>query len=109
MDIKSLYKKYSVWILVGLLLFSMFKGCQSCNRNNQLKWQEIQHAAVVDSLNDEISLYKSWNDSLMHIISIYDVELKNAKNTNELLVSTNKSQMETNKALIKTNRKLINK
>lgn len=106
---KNFYKKHVNWIVIFLLAFSLFKGCQSCSRGNQLKWQESSHKHVVDSLNSNIDMYKGWNDSLANIIKIYSVELENMKSTNELLVNTNKTQQETNKALVNTNKKLMNK
>lgn len=100
-------KNYINWIVGLLLVFSVFKGCQSCSRGNQLKWQESVHTHIVDSLKNDIEFYKSQNDSLMSLVRVYDIELESAKNTTEILINANKSQQETNRALINANKKLI--
>lgn len=107
MNLKILYNKYVNWVVVLLLLFSLFKGCQSCNRSNLIEWNNIQYKQHIDSLNNDIYNYKAVIDSLNDEINICKLELENIKGTNELLLKTNKTQQETNKALINTNKKLI--
>ena len=82
MSFKEFYNKYVNWIVIVLICLVMIKGCQSCTRKRQVRFNEIKTEQMsnslniaidslnvqIDSLNKVISLIKSFETSLQKVI-----------------------------------------
>ena len=104
-NIKNKFKILSIVLFVLLV----FKSCESCRRDNNLRWERFNNTAVVDSLERVIGILESdilvLNDSVKKLnyqISSLDIEKR-------ILYETNKTQSNTNKELIRTLNKKIDK
>jgi FtsZ-binding cell division protein ZapB len=106
---KELYKKYINWIVVILFCLWGLKSCQTCSKQRQLDYNSVKYEKTIDSLNYEIhtlnDLIKSQKDSL----SIYQIQIDNLNEKNQILNNVNKHFQNTNKVLINTNKNLSNK
>ena len=123
MDIKSLYKRYVNWVVIGLSLLFLVKSCQSGSRQRQIEWHKTQYEAKIDSLcgvidscqmhidkqRDSINIYKVDLRGEVMYPGIYKVEVGMMKDNNEVLKGMNRHFQSTNKSLIDTNKKLTNK
>lgn len=109
MDIKSLYKRYVNWVVIGLSLLFLVKSCQSGSRQRQIEWHKTQYEAKIDSLCGVIDSCQMHIDKQRDSINIYKVEVGMMKDNNEVLKGMNRHFQTTNKSLIDTNKKLTNK
>ena len=99
MSFKEFYNKYVNWIVIVLICLVMIKGCQSCTRKRQVRFNEIKTEQMSNSLNITI-------DSLNKVISLKDKDIEYLKATNESLETSNKYYRNTNNTLVNTNKKL---
>ena len=109
MDIKSLYKRYVNWVVIGLSLLFLVKSCQSSSRQRQIGWYKTQYEAKIDSLCGVIDSCQIHIDKQRDSINIYKVEVGMMRDNNEVLKGMNRHFQTTNKSLIDTNKKLTNK
>lgn len=113
---KKLYNKYVNYIVCGLLLFCLFKSCQSCSRSRQKEFNDLIYTELLDSLKGELNNSNKTIDSLNNEIKIYanEIQLLNEiiyqyKKDNQSLRDDNKHFRNTNSILINTNNQIINK
>ena len=113
---KKLYNKYVNYIVGGLLLFCLFKSCQSCSRNREKEFNDLIYTELLDSLKGELNNSNKIIDSLNNEIKIHtnEIQLLNEiiyqyKKDNQSLRDDNKHFRNTNSILINTNNQIINK
>ena len=106
MSFKEFYNKYVNWIVIVLICLAMIKGCQSCTRKRQVRFNEIKTEQMSNSLNITIDSLNRQIDSLNKVISLKDKDIEYLKATNESLETSNKYYRNTNNTLINTNKKL---
>lgn len=109
MNIKEFYNKYKDWFLIILLILLSFKGCQSCSKNRQLEYKEIQYLFFKDSVMYIQDSLSNIIDSLNSELTIYKVQSETLKEFNNSLKETNSNLSRSNKNLSETNKNLTNK
>ena len=103
----SFYSKYKDVVVIVLLMLFLFKGCQSCQRSNQIEWNKSNYELVKDSLIVELDRKDSIINSMNDSIKIYNLILQGEKDKNRILKEINKNPQENTRALIRTNKHLI--
>ena len=115
-NFKDLYKKYVNYIVVILIIILGLKSCQSCSRSNQIKYNDYIHTLYCDSIDSVLISRDHTIDSLNNELNLYKYKVTTLQETNLSLKDVTKNIKETNtnlsiynKNLSNTNSKLINK
>lgn len=109
MNLKSLYKKYTNYIVIALLILFCFKSCQLGMNRRSNQYTSNQYEMKIDSLYDSINYLHNelvyWQDSLEDA----NKEIQYLLDKNKDLRGSNSYLRITTSNLIKNNENLINK
>lgn len=101
---KKFYKKYVNVIVCLLTFFLLCKSCQSCNRANQIEYNQLQYEHKLDSINNLLNESYVKCDALQDTITLYKGKLGIMKDVQNTLKENNKALLNSNNHIIRKNK-----
>ncbi len=97
--------KYLISALVVLAFLYTCKSCQSCSRQRQIDWNQMEYVANLDSIDSINRNLQAQNVKLEDSIKILHTEIRALRELNGSVNASLEHARQTNKALIKNQNK----